>query len=91
MAPEELFSRLNFWMVNLCLKSYTFCLYFILYLYVWIRIHNAPDALTKTGADCWPRRKSTKTADLGHRGTGEVQGLRHTSLLQVAASVKLDN
>ena len=39
------------WIVNLCLKSYTFGLYFILYLHVWIRIrirntiriHKAPE------------------------------------------------
>ena len=30
-------------MVNLCLNSYTFCLYFIIYLYVQIRIHKAPE------------------------------------------------
>ena len=26
MAPEEIFSQLQLWMVNFCLKSYTFCL-----------------------------------------------------------------
>ena len=29
--------------MNLCLKSYTFHLYFILFLHVWIRIHKAPE------------------------------------------------
>ena len=28
-------------MRNLCLKSYSFCLFFSLYLHVWIRIHKA--------------------------------------------------
>ena len=43
MAPDELFSQLSLWTVNLCPKSYTFCLYFILYLHVWIQIHKAPE------------------------------------------------
>ena len=34
----RIFSQLSLLIVNLCLKSYTFCLYFILYLHVWIRI-----------------------------------------------------
>ena len=38
MSPEEFFSQLSLWIVNLCLKSYPFPLYFILYLQVWIRI-----------------------------------------------------
>ena len=40
MAPEELFVRWvsEVWTVNFCLKFYTFCFYFILYLHVWIRI-----------------------------------------------------
>ena len=42
MASEELFSQVSLWMVNVpvCLKFYTFSLYFILYLLVWIQIHN---------------------------------------------------
>ena len=45
MAPEELFSQLSLWMVNLCSKSYSFGLFFIQYLHVWIRIriHKAPE------------------------------------------------
>ena len=43
MVPEELFSLLSLWMVNLCLKSYTFSLYFypiFTCVDVCIRIHN---------------------------------------------------
>ena len=36
----RIFSQLSLLIVNLCLKSYTFCLYFILYLHVWIRIYT---------------------------------------------------
>ena len=45
MSPKEIISHLSLWIVNLYLKSYTFCLYFILYLHVWIRIriHKAPE------------------------------------------------
>ena len=32
MAPEEPFLQLSLWMGNFCVKSYTFCLYFILNL-----------------------------------------------------------
>ena len=38
MSPKEIFSQLSHWIVILCLKSHTFCLYFILFLHVWIRI-----------------------------------------------------
>ena len=40
MSPEEIFTQLSLWIVNLYLKtkSYTFYLHFILYLHVWIRI-----------------------------------------------------
>ena len=38
MASDERFGQLTLWMVNLCLNSYTFCLYFILYL------HNFTDS-----------------------------------------------
>ena len=51
MASEELFSQLRLCLVNLCSKSYTFFLYFILsYIYtcgsgsvlgIRIRIHNS--------------------------------------------------
>ena len=40
MTPEEIFSQLSHWIVNLYLKSYTICPYFILFLHVWI--HKAP-------------------------------------------------
>ena len=51
IEPEELFSQLCLLIVNFCLKSYTFCLYLILYLHVWIRaalgirirIYKAPE------------------------------------------------
>ena len=32
MVPEELFSLLSLWMVNLCFKFYPFCLYLIKYV-----------------------------------------------------------
>ena len=38
MSPEDIFSNLSLCMVNLCLQSYTFWIYFILYLHVLIRI-----------------------------------------------------
>ena len=38
MSPLEIFSQLSHWIVNLYLKSHTFCLYFILFIHVWIRI-----------------------------------------------------
>ena len=38
MAPNEIFRQLSLWIVNLYLKSYTFCLYFILFLPVWIEL-----------------------------------------------------
>ena len=42
MSPEIFFGKLSVWGTGmiLCLKFYTFCLYFILYLHVWIRIRN---------------------------------------------------
>ena len=33
------------------LKSFTFCLYFILYFYVWIQIHKAPEYGSNTDPD----------------------------------------
>ena len=33
-------------MMNLCIKSDTFCLYFIQYLHVWIQIQKAPEYRT---------------------------------------------
>ena len=51
MSPEEIFSPFSLWIVNLCLKSYTLCIYFILYLHhvwLWIRIHKAPDYVSNT-------------------------------------------
>ena len=38
MLPEEIFTQLSLWVVNLYLKVFCFCLIFILYLHVWIRI-----------------------------------------------------
>ena len=38
MSPLEIFSQLSHLIVNLYLKSHTFCLYFILFIHVWIRI-----------------------------------------------------
>ena len=46
MSPKEIFSQLSLRILNLYLKSFTFCLYFILvcmYVHVWIRIHKAPE------------------------------------------------
>ena len=46
MSPKDIFSQVRYWIVNLYLKSYTFCFYFILFSYVWIRIrilHSDPD------------------------------------------------
>ena len=43
---KKLFSQLSFWMMNLCIKSDTFCLYFIQYLHVWIQIQKAPEYRT---------------------------------------------
>ena len=53
MALEELFCQLSLWMVNLCLKSSNFCLYFIQYryLHVWIRILKAPEYGYNTDPD----------------------------------------
>ena len=53
MSQKEIFSQLSNWIVNLYLKSHTFCLYFILFLHEWIRIripnmiriHKAPDPI----------------------------------------------
>ena len=55
MAPEELFSQLSLWMVNLCLKYFSFCIYFILYLHVWIRTYRAPEFESHTGPDPHPQ------------------------------------
>ena len=38
MSPKEIFSQLSHWILKKFLQSYTFCLYFILFLHVWIRI-----------------------------------------------------
>ena len=38
MSPKGIFSQLSLWNVNFCLKSYTFCFYFIIFCHVWIRI-----------------------------------------------------
>ena len=44
MSPKEIFTQLSLIMVNLYLKSYNFCLHFILFLHVWICIRNTdPD------------------------------------------------
>ena len=53
MSPEEIYSQLlvSLWILNLCLKCYTFCLYFILYLNVWIRIHKASEYGSNTDPD----------------------------------------
>ena len=37
---KKLFLKFNLWTANLYLKSYIFCLHFILYLHVWIRTPN---------------------------------------------------
>ena len=37
MLPKEIFIQLSLWIVIFYLKSYIFCLHFILYLHVWIR------------------------------------------------------
>ena len=56
MSPEEIYSQLlvSLWILNLCLKCYTFCLYFILYLNVWIRIHKASEYGSNTDPDPQP-------------------------------------
>ena len=38
MSPKEIFTQMSLLTLNLCLKSYIFCLHFILYLHVRIRI-----------------------------------------------------
>ena len=42
-------------MVNLCLKYFSFCIYFILYLHVWIRTYRAPEFESHTGPDPHPQ------------------------------------
>ena len=51
MTPEEIFSQLSHWIVNLYLKSYTFFLYFSLFLHVWIWIHKALECGSKSDPD----------------------------------------
>ena len=51
MAPEELFSRLSHWIGNLCPNSYTFGLYYILYLHVWMWTHKASEKGSNTDPD----------------------------------------
>ena len=67
MSPQEICSQLSLWIVNLCLKSCTFCLYFILYLQVWIRTHKAPEC--------------GSTTLLSARNTGHESWLKKTKLV----------
>ena len=46
MAQEELFSQLSLWKVILCLKTYTFCLYFIYPIFTCVD----PDQYGKYGS-----------------------------------------
>ena len=56
---KKFLSQLSLWIVNLCIKSDTICLYFILYLHVRIRIripikdpiHKAPEYGSNTDPD----------------------------------------
>ena len=43
MLLKDIFCPMSLWILNYYLKSYTFWVYFILYLHVWIRIHKAPE------------------------------------------------
>ena len=54
MAKKIFFSQLSLWMMNLCL-------YFVLYLYVWIRIHKAPEygSNTDPNPQHWHKVKDT--------------------------------
>ena len=47
MAPEEIFSQLSIWIVNVFLRSYTFLPVF-LFLPVWMRIHKVPEHRSTT-------------------------------------------
>ena len=38
MSHKEIFNQLSLWIVKKYLKSDIFCLHFILYFHVWIRI-----------------------------------------------------
>ena len=61
MAREEYFSQLSLIMMKLCLQSYTFCFYFILFLPLWIRIrfwNTDPQSLLRTDP-CWIRIHNT--------------------------------
>ena len=51
MASKELFSHLSLWRKNLFLKSLRFCLYFILYIHVWIRILSRIQKAPEYGTD----------------------------------------
>ena len=51
MSPKEICSQLSHWIGNSFLKSHTFCLYFILFLHVWIRNHKAPEYGSSTDPD----------------------------------------
>ena len=43
MLLKDIFCPMSLWILNYNLKSYTFWVYYILYLHVWIRIHKAPE------------------------------------------------
>ena len=51
MTPKEMFTQLSRWVVNLYLTSSIFCLHFILYVYVWDRIQEAPEYGFNTDPD----------------------------------------
>ena len=50
---KKLVLKFNLWTANLYLKSYIFCLHFILYLHVWIRIPNTDPEGSWAVSCCW--------------------------------------
>ena len=64
MTPTEIFIQLSHWIGNLYLKSYTFCLYFILFLYVWIRIDKGPEYGSNTDPDTVPDPQNWKNKQI---------------------------
>ena len=62
LEPEDIFSQLSVESLKggFCLKSFTFCLYFILHLHVWIRIHKAPEYGSGYTTLVFPRRIKNK-------------------------------
>ena len=74
MSPEQIFSLLFLWIVNLCVNSYNFCLYFILYLHVWIQIciQNTDPDPQRSWLWIWIRIHNTSSSYIVKLGTCSV-------------------